>query len=108
VPASTVEVDSAGAGRAPGAAPHAAIKAAIAAITVRSANERIVLVLVMGTRHRPPLATGETAFDGTEEKLHVPPTLQGLAFPPSLGPSTKEQRHQNPAPYCLGLIEDRY
>jgi hypothetical protein len=47
VPASTVEVGSAGVGPDSEEAPHPAIRTAIAAITVRSADERIAPVLVM-------------------------------------------------------------
>ena len=49
VPAATSEVGSAGVGRGSGEALHAAIRAAIAAITARDADERLALVLVMGT-----------------------------------------------------------
>ena len=55
VPATTFEVGSADVGLDPGEALHPAIRTAIAVITVRSAAERIALVLVMGTRHRPSL-----------------------------------------------------
>ena len=49
MPAATSEVGSAGVGRASGEALHPAIRIAIAAVTVRSADERIAYLLVMGT-----------------------------------------------------------
>jgi len=49
VPAATSEVGSAGVGRASGEGLHPAIRIAIAAVMVRSADERIPYLLVMGT-----------------------------------------------------------